>query len=93
MAESASDRELQADVDYQRKLWRDQTEEALREVEKAGVRIYRPDQSAFAGAMGIATPAVAATQTAAVTANAIKPLVLAKLQDLDLGTVTLGPGT
>jgi spore coat protein U-like protein len=48
---------------------------------------------AFAGAVGIATPADAATQTAAVTANAIKPLVLAKLQDLDLGTVTLGPGT
>jgi tripartite ATP-independent transporter DctP family solute receptor len=39
-------------VAFQRKLWRDQTEEALREVQKAGVIIYRPDQSAFAAAMG-----------------------------------------
>jgi tripartite ATP-independent transporter DctP family solute receptor len=39
-------------VAFQRKLWRDQTEEALREVQKAGVTIYRPDQSAFAAAMG-----------------------------------------
>jgi hypothetical protein len=30
---------------------------------------------------------------AAVAANPIKPLVLTRLQDLDLGTVTLGPGT
>ena len=43
-------------------------------------------------ALGAAAPAAAATQTAAVSANAIKPLVLVKLQDLDLGTVTLGPG-
>jgi tripartite ATP-independent transporter DctP family solute receptor len=39
-------------VAFQRKLWRDQTEEALREVQKAGVTIYHPDQSAFAAAMG-----------------------------------------
>jgi hypothetical protein len=38
-------------------------------------------------------PASAATQTAIVNANAVKPLVLTKLQDLDLGTVTLGAGT
>jgi tripartite ATP-independent transporter DctP family solute receptor len=38
-------------VVFQRKLWREQTEEALREVEKAGVRIYRPDKAAFASAM------------------------------------------
>ena len=49
--------------------------------------------AALAGAFGMAAPATAATQTAAVTANAVKPLVLTKLQDLDLGTVTLGPGT
>ena len=49
--------------------------------------------AALAGAIGMAAPAEAATQTAAVTASAVKPLVLAKLQDLDLGTVTLGPGT
>jgi tripartite ATP-independent transporter DctP family solute receptor len=39
-------------VAFQRKLWREQTDEALREVEKLGVKIYRPDQSAFAAAMG-----------------------------------------
>ena len=38
-------------------------------------------------------PAVAATVTASVTASNVKPLVITKLQDLDLGTVTLGPGT
>ena len=37
--------------------------------------------------------AQAATVTAAVSAAPIKPLVLTKLQDLDLGSVTLGPGT
>ena len=36
--------------------------------------------------------AFGATQTATVNATANKPLILAKLQDLDLGTVTLGPG-
>ena len=40
----------------------------------------------------MAAPGQAATQTATVNANATKPLVIAKLQDLDLGTVTLGPG-
>ena len=30
--------------------------------------------------------------TAQVTANNVKPLLLTKLQDLDLGTVTIGPG-
>ena len=29
---------------------------------------------------------------ASVNANTLKPLVIAKLQDLDLGSVTLGPG-
>lgn len=38
-------------VAFQRKLWREQTEDALREVEKAGVTIYHPDQAAFAAAM------------------------------------------
>jgi len=37
--------------------------------------------------------AAAATQSASVTANAVKPLVISKLQDLDFGSVTLGPGT
>src|SRR5919106_542901 len=44
--EAASD-----SVTFQRKLWREQTEEALREVQKAGVKIYHPDKSAFAAAM------------------------------------------
>jgi hypothetical protein len=42
---------------------------------------------------GGAMRARAATLTATVTANNVKPLVLTKVQDLDLGTVTLGPGT
>jgi hypothetical protein len=37
-------------------------------------------------------PAHGATVMASVTANNVKPLSIAKLQDLDLGTVTLGPG-
>jgi hypothetical protein len=40
-----------------------------------------------------AEPACAGTQVAPVSANVIKPLVLAMLQNLDLGTITLGPGT
>ena len=39
-----------------------------------------------------AAPACAATINAQVTANNVKPLVIAKIQDLNLGTVTLGPG-
>ncbi len=42
---------LQASVDksviYQRKLWLEAEEEALREVEKAGVTIIRPDKAVF----------------------------------------------
>jgi tripartite ATP-independent transporter DctP family solute receptor len=38
-------------VTFERKLWREQTEEALREVQKAGVTIYHPDKAAFAAAM------------------------------------------
>jgi Domain of unknown function (DUF4402) len=34
----------------------------------------------------------AATVTASVTATANKPLVVSKVQDMNLGTVTLGPG-
>jgi hypothetical protein len=42
---------------------------------------------------GGAAPARAATVTSSVSASNVKPLLLTKLQDLDLGTVTLGPGT
>lgn len=38
-------------------------------------------------------PAGGATQTAAVSANVLKPLTLEAQQNLDLGTITLGPGT
>ena len=38
-------------------------------------------------------PAKAATQNATVTANIAKPLTLTSLQSLDLGTVTLKPGS
>ena len=37
-------------------------------------------------------PARAATLTASVNASVNKPLVLTKVQDLDMGTVTLGTG-
>ena len=37
-------------------------------------------------------PAGAATLSASVNANAVKPLVISKLQDLNFGSVTLGPG-
>ncbi|MFL6765191.1 MAG: DUF4402 domain-containing protein [Sphingomicrobium sp.] len=39
------------------------------------------------------TSAHAATVIAAATANGVKPLEITKLQNLDLGSVTLGPGT
>lgn len=45
---------------------------------------------ASAGLAGAAAPG--ATVTATVSASPIKPLLLAKVQDLDLGSVTLGPG-
>jgi hypothetical protein len=44
---------------------------------------------AFAGADG----ASAATQVAQVNANVVKPLILTGLQNLNLGTITLGPGS
>ncbi len=37
--------------------------------------------------------ATAATQTAAVSANIVKPLTLTAMQSLDLGTIALGAGT
>ena len=42
---------------------------------------------------GGAQPAAAATQTATVNANIVKPLILTSVQSLDLGTVTLVPGS
>ena len=40
-----------------------------------------------------ATAAYAATVNVGVNATALKALQIVKLQDLDLGTITLGPGT
>jgi len=44
-------------------------------------------------ALAAAAPAHAANNVATVQANVVKPLILAWLQDLDLGTIALGPGT
>lgn len=34
-------------VEFERKLWREKTDEALRELEQAGVRVHRPDAAPF----------------------------------------------
>ena len=47
---------------------------------------------ALVSLLAAGAPARAATVMAAVTANNVKPLVLTKLTNLDLGSVTLGPG-
>ena len=49
-------------------------------------------QMLLAGLMTAVGPARAATAMAQVTAQGVKPLLLAKVADLDLGSVTLGPG-
>lgn len=48
--------------------------------------------SALIGPVPVSSPVCAATVMAQVTANNVKPLVLTKVQDLNLGSVTLGPG-
>jgi TRAP-type C4-dicarboxylate transport system substrate-binding protein len=49
-------------VAFQRKLWQEQTAEALAAVEKAGVTIYRPDKAPFAEAMAPMYSAVEGTR-------------------------------
>lgn len=49
-------------------------------------------QLMVASLLTAAAPARAATVNAQVTASGVKPLILTKVQDLDLGSVTLGPG-
>ena len=62
------------------------------------VRIQQDLRRAFAiavslvGLMAVSAPARAATIMAQVNAQNVKPLLLTKLGDLDLGSVTLGPG-
>lgn len=41
------DEAAEESVDFQRKLWREKTEEALKLVSEAGVKIYRPDKAPF----------------------------------------------
>lgn len=49
--------------------------------------------AALIGLLALGSMGQAATQTAQVNATVAKPLVIAKVQDLDLGTITLGSGT
>jgi len=48
---------------------------------------------AIGGVLLSTAAAHAATQVAQVNATVAKPLVLARVQDLDLGSIILGPGT
>ena len=48
---------------------------------------------ALAAAALLCAPARAATITATAQASVVKPLTLTSLQNMDLGTITLGPGT
>jgi hypothetical protein len=48
---------------------------------------------ALACALAGAVPAHAASQVVQVNASVVKPLALDWVQNLDLGTITLGPGT
>lgn len=58
-----------------------------------GLRLVRIAALGAAFAAGFAAPAQGATITAQVNAQVIKPLVIEKRQDLDLGTIVLGPGS
>lgn len=49
--------------------------------------------AALVAAVLFAAPASGETITARVNAKVVKPLVLTRVQDLDLGTVLLGPGS
>ena len=46
-----------------------------------------------AAAVAAAPAAAAPTQSATVKATVVKPIVLTWVQDLDLGTITLKPGS
>ncbi|MEO6226127.1 MAG: DUF4402 domain-containing protein [Sphingomicrobium sp.] len=49
--------------------------------------------AAWSCALCGAAPAFAATQVAQVNANVVKPLTITWIQNLDLGTIILGPGS
>lgn len=57
-----------------------------------GLRLAASAALAAAVAAGLGSPATAATVTAQVQAKVIKPLTIESRQDLDLGTIVLGPG-
>ena len=60
-------------VTFQRNLWREQTEAALREVQKAGVTVHRPDQDAFQAAMAPMYAAVDGTRVGALVKRIREP--------------------
>lgn len=57
------------------------------------VRIFAILSALLLAGVGWGARADAASQTASVNASVSKPLVLAMLQSLDFGIITLGPGT
>lgn len=57
-----------------------------------GLRLVTTAALAAVFAAGFAAPAQGATVTAQVNAQVVKPLAIEKRQDLDLGTIVLGPG-
>ncbi len=58
-----------------------------------GLRLANIAAAAAASAAALVAPANAATVEAKVKATVVKPLVIRSIQDLDFGTVVLGPGT
>lgn len=58
-----------------------------------GLRLSALAAVAAAAAACIAAPAGAATVTAQVQAKVVKPLAILRVQDFDLGTIVLGPGS
>ena len=58
-----------------------------------GLRLVMIAALAAAFAAGFGAPAKGASITAQVQAQVVKPLAIVKRQDLNLGTIVLGPGT
>jgi hypothetical protein len=57
------------------------------------IRIFARALATLLGAAWLGAPANAATQSASINASVSKSLVLSSLQDLNFGTITIGPGT
>jgi hypothetical protein len=58
-----------------------------------GLRLVSIAALAAVLATGLGAPATGATVTAQVKAQVVKPLAISKVQDLNLGTIVLGPGS